>query len=149
MKMSQTRSRAGPARGRRISGRGGAPGFAGHVQDPPAGPAGIAAPSSLAALSTVLAAQEVHDGPGEQRRALARGRSLLDELDRIRVGRLEGALPEASIGRLAGQFQAGRPEARLQAVLDEIELRAAVELAKRQQVPRGDEDEPASPRQPA
>jgi hypothetical protein len=123
-----------------------------HVEEPPAGPAGIAAPSPLAALSTVLAAQEVQDSPGEHRRALARGHGLLEELDRIRVGLLEDALPEASIGRLAGLLQAGRAavsEARLQTVLDEIELRAAVELAKRQQVSRGDEDEPVSPRPPA
>jgi hypothetical protein len=98
-------------------------------------------------LSAVPAAQQAQDGPGEHRRALARGRSLLDELDRIRVGLLEGTLPGASIRRLAGLLQADRPavsEAKLQAVLDEIELRAAVELAKRQQVAPGrGEHEPA------
>jgi hypothetical protein len=97
-------------------------------------------------LSTVLAAQQVQDG-GEQRRALARGRSLLDELDQIRIGLLGGVWPEASMRRLAELLQADRPAvsaSKLGAVLDEIELRAAVELAKRQQVSPGrDEDEPA------
>jgi Class II flagellar assembly regulator len=148
MEVSQTRSSTGPTHGRRAgSGRSGGTGFAAHVQRPSAGPAGIAAPSPLAALSTVLAAQQVQDGPGEQRRALARGRSLLDELDQIRIGLLEGVWSEASMRRLAELLQADRPAvsaSKLGAVLDEIELRAAVELAKRQQVSPGrDEDEPA------
>ncbi len=148
MKVPQTRSSTGPTHGRRVApGRSGGTGFAAHVQAPAAGPAGIAAPSPLAALGTLLAAQEAQDGPGERRRVLARGRSLLDELDQIRVGLLEGAWPEASIRRLAGLLQADRPavsEPKLEAVLDEIELRAAVELAKRQQVAPGrGEHEPA------
>ena len=126
---------------------------AAHVQAPQTGPAGVAAPSPLAALSTVLAAQEAQDRAGAQRRALTRGRSLLDELDQIRVGLLEGTLPEASIRRLAGLLQADRPavaEARLEAVLEDIELRAAVELAKRQQVAPGrGEHEPARTSDPA
>jgi hypothetical protein len=148
MKVSQTRASTGPTHGRRVApGRSGGAGFAAHVQEPPAGPAGIAASSPLAALGTVLAAQEAQDGCGERRRMLARGRSLLDELDQIRVGLLEGTWPEASIRRLASLLQADRPavaEAKLEAVIDEIELRAAVELAKRQQVaPGGGEHEPA------
>jgi Class II flagellar assembly regulator len=147
MKVPQTRSSTGPAQARRVApGRRGAPGFAAPVGEPSGGPAGIAPPIPLAALSTVLAVQEAQDDTGEHRSALARGRSLLDELDRIRVGLLEGALPEASIRRLAGLLQAGRPalsEAGLQAVLDEIELRAAVELAKRQMLQGRDEHEPA------
>ena len=149
MNVSRTRPTTGPTHGRRVApGRSRGTDFAAYVEAPAAGPAGIAAPSPLAALSTVLAAQEAQDGPGERRRALARGRSLLDELDQIRVGLLEGTLPEASIRRLAALLQADRPsvsEENLLAVLDEIELRAAVELAKRQQVAPGHgEHEPAA-----
>ena len=148
MKVAQTRSSTGPTHGRRVaSGRGDGNGFAAHVHGASAGPAGIPPPSPLAALSAVLAVQQALDGPGEQRRALARGRSLLDELDQIRIGLLEGVWPEASIRHIAELLQASRPalaEAKLEAVLDEIELRAAVELAKRQQVSAGqDEDERA------
>ena len=57
-------------------------------------------------------------------------------------------MSEASIRRLAGLLQADRrsvSEGNLVAVLDEIELRAAVELAKRQQVAPGrGEHEPAT-----
>ena len=148
MKGSQTRSSTGPAHGRRVaSGRREGTGFAAHVDGIAAGPAGIAAPSPLAALSTVLAVHQALDGSGEQRRALARGRSLLDELDRIRIGLLEGAWPEASLRRIAELLQANRPalaEPKLEAVLDEIELRAAVELAKRQQVAPGRREDGAA-----
>jgi hypothetical protein len=87
-------------------------------------------------LGTVLAAQAAEDGAAERRRALTRGRSLLDELDLIRIGLLDGALPAAAIRRLNRLLRADRAslaDAKLNAVLVEIELRAAVELAKRQQ----------------
>jgi hypothetical protein len=103
---------------------------------PQPGPAGVAAPSPLAALGTVLAAQEAQDEAGGRRRALVRGHDLLDELNQIRIGLLEGGWAVASIRRLTGLLQAERSsvvDVRLNAVLDEIELRAAVELAKRQQ----------------
>jgi hypothetical protein len=116
---------------------GGATGFAAHVEAPQTDrPAGVTASRPLAALGTVLAAQAAQDAAGERRRGLTRGRSLLDELDLLRIGLLDGALPAATIGRLSGLLQADRcsvADAGLNAVLDEIELRAAVELAKRQQ----------------
>jgi hypothetical protein len=98
-------------------------------------------------LGTVLAAQAAEDGAAERRRALTRGRSLLDELDLIRIGLLDGALPAAAIRRLNRLLRADRAslaDAKLNAVLVEIELRAAVELAKRQQdAPERDEHGPA------
>lgn len=93
-------------------------------------------PSPLAALGNVLAAQEVQGGPLERQRAVQRGRSVLDELDEIRAGLLEGNVADAALERLSGLLQTDRPavdDAKLNTVLDEIELRAAVELAKRQQ----------------
>ena len=149
MKVAQTRPSTGAPQSRRVApGRASGAGFAAHVEVPAVGPAGIPAPSPLAALTTVLAAQEAHGGPGEHRRALARGRGILDALDQLRVGLLEGRVPDASIQRLAGLLQTDRPRVSgesLAAVLDEIELRAAVELAKRQQVlPRWGEHEPAT-----
>jgi Class II flagellar assembly regulator len=138
MKVSETRPGTGPSHGRRVAAaRSAASGFAAHVQAPQTeGPSDVPAPRPLAALGTVLAAQAAQDGAEERRRALARGRSLLDELDLIRIGLLDGALPVATIRRLSGLLQANRSsvaDAQLNAVLDEIELRAAVELAKRQQ----------------
>lgn len=137
MKVPQTGPRAGATHGRRISvGRGEAAGFSIHVKSPPTGPASISMPSPLAALGNVLAVQEVQEGPRERQRAVQRGRSLLDELDQIRAGLLEGNVSQAAVERLSGLLQTGRPavdDAKLDTVLDEIELRAAVELAMRQQ----------------
>jgi hypothetical protein len=128
--------------------RGGATGFAAHVQAPQTeSPAAVPAPRLLAALGTVLAAQAAEDGAAERRRALTRGRSLLDELDLIRIGLLDGALPAAAIRRLNRLLRAdwaSLADAKLNAVLVEIELRAAVELVKRQQdAPERDEHGPA------
>jgi hypothetical protein len=147
MKVAQTRPNAGSTHGRRVAlSPSGATGFAGHVQVAQTGPAGVAAPSPLAALGTVLAAQEAQDEAGGRRRALLRGHDLLDELNQIRIGLLEGGWPVASIRRLTGLLQAARSsvsDVRLNGVLDEIELRAAVELAKRQQLaPKPGQHEP-------
>jgi hypothetical protein len=137
MKVPQTGPRTGPTHSRRvITGRSEAAGFSIHVKSSPAGAATISMPSPLAALGNVLAAQEVQEGSGKRQRAIQRGRGLLDELGQIRAGLLEGKVSDAALGRLSGLLRTARPavgDAKLGAVLDEIELRAAVELAKRQQ----------------
>ena len=58
---------------------------------------------------------------------------MLDELEQIRLGLLLGAIPRARLEQLAQMVRARREQlddAKLIAILDEIELRAAVELAK-------------------
>jgi Class II flagellar assembly regulator len=135
MKVPEAGPRTALSQGRRIAGgRSDGAGFAAHVSAPSGGAAGISTLSPLAALGTVLAAQEAQDGPGARRRAIRRGRSMRDELDQLRVSPLDGALTEATIERLAGLLEDERPaieDTSLDAVLHEIELRAAVELAKR------------------
>ena len=64
---------------------------------------------------------------------MAQGEDLLDELDQIRIGLLTGSLPRATLERLAARVEAKRhrvDDPSLIQILDEIELRAAVELAK-------------------
>ncbi len=66
-------------------------------------------------------------------RALAYGGDVLDRLERLRVDLLEGAVPMARLTELAQTVRAHRvttADARVNAILDEIELRAGVELAK-------------------
>jgi hypothetical protein len=89
-----------------------------------------AAPSPLGAL---FALQEIGDAGTERRRALARGDHLLDRLDRLRHDLLAGAIDPDSLADLARTARSARVQVNdpgLAAVLDEIELRAAVELAK-------------------
>jgi class II flagellar assembly regulator FliX len=98
---------------------------------PPAAPAvGIG--------SSLLVVQEVGDATAERRRALARGFSLLDRLDELRLALLAGRVDRDALTGLAQSVRSARSgvdDPALTAVLDEIELRAAVELAKLGQVP--------------
>ena len=93
----------------------------------------ISGAASLGPVGALLALQEVSadlDGDAQGRR---RGEELLDRLDEVRLALLDGRLPAAMIERLAALAAAGRAQVsdpRLAEILDEIELRAAVELAK-------------------
>jgi hypothetical protein len=77
--------------------------------------------------------QGLDDSTDGRSKGLAHGEKLLDMLDEVRDGLLAGGVPRTTLNRLANavtrrQDQFNDPK--LQAVLDEIELRAHVELAK-------------------
>jgi len=102
-----------------------------------AGEAGAAAslkgPAAMTAVEGLLSLQEIADGQGGKKRALARGDKLLDALDGLRHALLAGSLPRAqleTLARLAAETTPLVDDARLQEILGEIEVRAAVELAK-------------------
>lgn len=100
------------------------------------GASGVSAGSSVGGLDALIALQEVPDSQAGREKGRRHGERLLDMLDELRVGLLEGRLSEAAIGRLAGEVERARAETddpRLNGILDEIELRARVELAKIQQ----------------
>ena len=86
-------------------------------------------------MNTVLALQEAPDatrGRAKQR-AKQRGSLMLDQLEEIQMGLLFGTIPMAKLEQLAQLVRAKREQIddpKLLAILDEIELRAAVELAK-------------------
>jgi hypothetical protein len=105
--------------------------FAELIQtEAPAQPAAATAPGAVAGL---VALQELGDATTRRRQAVARGAQILDELDEVRRGLLAGSLDAARLGALARTVRAARVAADdpgLAAVLDEIELRAHVELAK-------------------
>jgi hypothetical protein len=84
-------------------------------------------------IAAVLALQEVADSTSRGSGHLARGSKILDHLDKIRLGLLAGAIPRETLKHLAAELNATRAETadpRLRGVLDEIELRARVEIAK-------------------
>ena len=116
--------------------RGGASGFslgqaAGAAA--PAATASVAATSSMAGVSALMALQEV-EGPLERRRrAVKRGGGLLDRLDELKMALLSGETGGPALERLARVLREERPDdgdAELTALLDQIDLRAQVELAK-------------------
>ena len=92
--------------------------------------AGVGAVGSIDAL---LALQEA-EGPLERkRRAVRRGGRILDMLDQVKLSLLEGASPAASLERLARavrEERGGTEDERLEGLLNEIDTRAAVEMAK-------------------
>ncbi len=136
MKITGSGPTAGPSQRRKVSGRGGdhaAAPFAEHVGTRPLASSGVAPSKPLAALEGVLAAQEVPDPSDQRRRAVRHGHSLLAELRELQLGLVEGWVPEGTLHRLAGLLDGLRPaveDPKLDALLDDLELRAAVELAK-------------------
>jgi hypothetical protein len=90
---------------------------------------------ALSGISTVLALQGAPDSTERRarQRAVQRGDAMLDELEEIRLGLLLGTIPQSRLEQLGHLVRAQRElvnDPKLTAILDEIELRAAVELAK-------------------
>lgn len=87
----------------------------------------------LAGVDALLALQGVPGPQGERAKAARRGRDILDLLDEVRMGMLEGAVSKGTLNRLLALVETQREEfvdPGLSVVLDEIDLRARVELAK-------------------
>ena len=91
--------------------------------------------SVLTGVDAIFAAQNVGDATDEKarRRLIQRGEGILDKLDLIRDGILKGSIPKDELIELAQIIRAKREQisdSRLATILDEIELRAEVEIAK-------------------
>ena len=106
------------------------------------GPAALAGSQSLAAVDALLAVQEAPpatDSTSGQAKAVRRAEDMLDILDDIKLALLIGRVPRERLSKLLSAVQQQRgmvasPD--LATVLDEIELRARVELAKFGRSPR-------------
>ncbi len=92
--------------------------------------------SGVGSLDALLALQDV-GGPLERRkRAVGRAGRILDVLDEVKLALIDGELSRTSLDRLlraVREERQGTEDPRLEGVLDEIETRAAVELAKLEQ----------------
>ena len=89
--------------------------------------------SSLASLGSLLAVQQEDTPLERKRRAIYRADSLLDQLDDIRIATLEGRIGYNQISKLSESLKERLDpvdDDELQAILNDIELRAEVELAK-------------------
>ena len=127
----------GSAAASRVGSRPAAGGFS--VPDEVAGASEVAhaapavALSGVSSLDALLALQEV-SGPLERRRkAVRRAGRILDVLDEIKIALLDGDMTPAALGRLVlavRQERSDVDDGQLESVLDEIETRAAVEIAK-------------------
>lgn len=107
------------------------------------GPAGAgrsiatAMPTGVSGIEGLLALQAVGDPLDRRRRKVRRGQGLLDQLESLRhdllVGRVSPARLDAMLDLLAEARERDEPE--LDSLLDDIELRVRVELAKHGRFP--------------
>jgi len=128
----------GAAEGRRAArpGGGGGGGFRLPSVDETGGttqPGGVARTAGVMGVDALLALQEVGNPLEGRRRAVRRASRILDILDEVKLALLDGELSLTQLDRLRRAVSEERgltSDPRLDGVLDEIELRAAVEIAK-------------------
>lgn len=90
----------------------------------------------VAGVGGIFAAQNVNDQgstPQERRRRAQRGIDILDKLEEVRRGLLLGTIPKdrlADLARMVREKRERGADPMISRLLDEIELRASVELAK-------------------
>jgi hypothetical protein len=128
-----------PAGGGKPGAKVGAGGFTLGQTAAPSGPAptvragGV---SGVASVDALLALQEM-GGPLERRRkAMNRAGRILDVLDEVKIALIDGEVSTGALDRLVRAIRSereGTDDPRLEGVLNEIETRAAVELAKLEQ----------------
>jgi Class II flagellar assembly regulator len=91
-----------------------------------------AAAGPIGGIDALLTLQSV-EAPSERGERLKHGHDMLDLLDDIKISLLSGEVPRAKLQNLVDTVSK-RPDRfgdeRVESVLDEIELRARVELAK-------------------
>ncbi len=124
-----------PARRRKEPGQGAE--FAEHLKEAfeATEPGAAVETTPPAFVEQLLAIQETPATVSQEGRKSARqyGQFLLDRLDEIRLAFLEGSIPKDQLARLAQTVRQRRQRSddpRLNEILDEIELRAEVEIAK-------------------
>jgi len=88
---------------------------------------------TLGGIDALIALQGIEEPAERRRRAVKHGRRALDALDELKLSLLAGSLDQGTLLRLktvAADLKDGSGDERLDAVLAEIDLRVAVELAK-------------------
>lgn len=140
MKVSGTKGTSSTSSSRKTSGpKSAGSGFADAIRSLDQGSqtsaaGGIQGTGSVSALDALLALQQSGDAlDSPRRRSVARANSLLDQLEMIREALLSGEIPASRLTQLLdvlGHQREQTDDPGLDQVLDEIELRARVELAK-------------------
>ncbi len=103
--------------------------------DPVSDSAGTVESGTVGAVDSILAVQEVPDATVGRSRGLYRqyGEDLLERLDDLRLGILAGTYPKDKLVDLAHQLRQRRQasdDPKLNEIIEEIQLRAEVEVAK-------------------
>lgn len=140
MKVSGSKAAgAGATSRKKSSGTSGGSGFADAMRSldssgDAGGAAGVHSAGAVSALDALLALQQSGDAlDSPKKAAMLRAKSMLEQLEAVRDGLLSGQLSPARLQQLVGLLDQQREtidDPELTAVLDEIDLRARVELAK-------------------
>jgi Class II flagellar assembly regulator len=115
---------------RRASGAGGF--TLSEAKDPQTASAAVSL-RTIGGIDALIALQGIEDPTERRRRAVKHGRRALDALDELKLALLSGSLESTALLRLkavAADLKEGSGDDKLDQVLNEIELRVAVELAK-------------------
>ncbi|MBO9709753.1 MAG: flagellar assembly protein FliX [Caulobacter sp.] len=94
---------------------------------------GVGAMAGVGSLDALLALQANLDPMERKRRAVKRAGGLLDILDALKLATLDGDVSTGTLARLKAAVREHREatdDPNLEAILNEIETRAAVEAAK-------------------
>lgn len=89
--------------------------------------------SAVGSVDALMALQAGGEPLEARRRMTERALSMLDVLDDLKIALLEGGLPRSKLTALMELLRSRREsvaDPKLEAALDEVETRAAVELAK-------------------
>ena len=116
--------------------------FAKLVEGSPeaAAAASVESAAPLTSVSALIGLQEVDDATEKRSRAKKRATGLLDQLDEIRNCFLMGEMPPHQLYALRDRIAREKidvDDPKLKELLEEIELRAEVELAKLEQAAGG------------
>jgi class II flagellar assembly regulator FliX len=108
-------------------------GFTLDGQDPARQQGAASSLRAISSLDALLALQGIEDFKERRKRAVVKGRNALDALDALKIGLLDGSVDTGTLSRLkvaAEGLTEETGDASLNAVMHEIDLRVAVELAK-------------------
>lgn len=124
-----------PTRRTTKTGETGATGFSRHLEEAEGAEGAAAAhgATGVGSVAGVFGLQEVDDALARAAKGKLRAQDILDRLEELRMDLLSGTLSRGKLLQLAQIVNARRREVddpKLASILDEIDLRAQVELAK-------------------
>lgn len=108
--------------------------FSSHLaEDGVHGASGVGGASGIGGISALIGLQEVDDATQRESKGKKRAQALLDEMDDLRLALACGTLTRAQLLKLSAAIQSEKIKADdpgLNQILDDVDLRARVELAK-------------------
>jgi Class II flagellar assembly regulator len=124
----------GPVRKTGKADKAGGASFSQHLHDDSTGAAGgVSGLSGVGGISALIGLQEVEDATQRESKGKKRAQMLLDEMEDLRLALACGTLTRGQLLRLSAAIQHEKGKAddpQLNAILDDVDLRARVELAK-------------------